>query len=580
MTGPSISVASAGTYTATQSNACGQSTASNSIAVSIGQAPASPTITAGGATSLCPGETVTLTAANVCGTCTVNWSNGMTGPSISVASAGTYTATQSNACGQSTASNSIAVSIGQAPTSPTITAGGATSLCPGEIVTLTAANVCGTCTVNWSNGMTGPSISVASAGTYTATQSNACGQSTASNSIAVTIGQAPASPTITAGGPTSLCPDETVTLTAANVCGTCTVNWSNGMTGPSISVASAGTYTATQSNACGQSTTSNSIAVTIGQAPASPTITAGGPTSLCPGETVTLTAANVCGTCTVNWSNGMTGPSISVASAGTYTATQSNACGQSQVSNVIAVSSNSLPPIPLISANGSTALCPGQSLTLAATNVCGGCTVSWSNGLTGPVITISNAGAYTARYENSCGEGPVSQPLSVTAEGPFAPVVQVNNLCYLAAPPGSNYAWYFNGTLIPDATGQFWTAASTGYYYVSMLSPGGCPGTSAPVFAEKCVSGVSDLNSGLNIRLYPNPARDRIWVELVGLDDLPEARFLLYTLDGRAISTLFSGDILARTQPLEIALPGVAVRNLPIQSDFSARHRAGKFADT
>ncbi|MBK8966523.1 MAG: hypothetical protein IPM36_07540 [Lewinellaceae bacterium] len=104
----------------------------------------------------------------------------------------------------------------------------------------------------------------------------------------VTISQsgcaAPSVPTISAGGPTSLCPGETVTLTAANVCGTCTVNWSNGMTGPSISVSSAGAYTATQSNACGQSTTSNSIAVSVGQAPAAPTITAGGPTSLCPGE--------------------------------------------------------------------------------------------------------------------------------------------------------------------------------------------------------------------------------------------------------------------------------------------------------
>ncbi len=54
---------------------------------------------------------------------------------------------------------------------------------------------------------------------------------------------------------------------------------------------------------------------------------AGGPTVLCPGESVSLTATGICEGCTVNWSNGASGASITVFDAGIYSAYFVDTCG-------------------------------------------------------------------------------------------------------------------------------------------------------------------------------------------------------------------------------------------------------------
>jgi CHRD domain/Secretion system C-terminal sorting domain/Ig-like domain CHU_C associated len=64
--------------------------------------------------------------------------------------------------------------------------------------------------------------------------------------------------------------------------------------------------------------TTQNVAVsgTVNALPATPTITAGGPTSFCAGGSVTLTSSSTTGNI---WSTGATTPSISVSAAGTYT---------------------------------------------------------------------------------------------------------------------------------------------------------------------------------------------------------------------------------------------------------------------
>ncbi len=553
--GTSISVSTPGTYTASVQNTCGPSSASNAIAVTMGSMPNAPTIAADGPTNLCPGESVTLTASNVCSGCTVSWSNGQSGTSISVSNAGTYTASVINSCGPSSASNAISITIGNTPQAPTIAASGSTSLCPGESVTLTASNVCSGCTVSWSNGQTGASINVSNADTYTASVINTCGPSSASNAISITTGNTSQAPTIAASGPTSLCPGESVTLTASNVCSGCTVSWSNGQSGASINVSNAGIYTASVINTCGPSSASNAISITTGNTPQAPTIAASGPTSLCPGESVTLTASNVCSGCTVSWSNGQSGASISVSNAGTYTASVINICGPSSASNAISITTGSVPIAPTITAEGPTSLCPGESVTLSASNVCSGCTVSWSNGQSGASINVSNAGTYTASVINICGPSSASNAISITAAPPFLPTIQVNNSCQLAAPTGNNYQWFLNGMAISGANGQFWSAQATGYYGVSMTNLAGCAGTSDPVFAEACMSNLVNVSENLSLVLYPNPAKDKITIEMRSLEDLRDIRLELYTFDGRSIGSVFQIERLAGNSSTEIQLP-------------------------
>jgi hypothetical protein len=92
-----------------------------------------------------------------------------------------------NGCGSSGASNSVAVTSGTAPTTPSISASGATALCPGQSVTLSINNLCNGCSASWSNGQQGQSITMSQPGNYTAQVTNGCGSSGMSNSISVQV---------------------------------------------------------------------------------------------------------------------------------------------------------------------------------------------------------------------------------------------------------------------------------------------------------------------------------------------------------------------------------------------------------
>lgn len=189
-------------------------------------------------------------------------------------------------------------------------------------------------------------------------------------------------------------------------------------------------------------------------------------------------------------------------------------------------------------------------------NVCSNCTVTWSNGATGPSLNVSEAGVYTATESNGgvCGDSPVSNPVLVTLFPPFEPIVTVNNTCHLAAPAGTNYQWVIDGIAITGAIEQLWTAQIAGLYSVSMLDANGCQGLSAPVYAESCISEVLNPEMGVKARIYPNPAEDRIFLDIQS-DAAVNIHFDLYAVDGRYLGTLYEGDVFSGKQILNLALP-------------------------
>ncbi|MCB0532108.1 MAG: PKD domain-containing protein [Saprospiraceae bacterium] len=550
---PEITVSTAGMYSAIVGNSCGQSPASTAIEVTIGMAPNAPVLSAT-ATVLCPGQSAVLTAGNVCAGCSVQWSNGATTPAITVSSAGAYTATVHNDCGDSPVSEPVSFYTETLPDAPVLSASGSTLLCPGDSVVLMAESSCSGCSISWSNGATGPEIAVFTSGLFTAMVGNVCGDSPVSGAITVSTETLPETPVVSASGNSLLCPGESVVLTVENVCANCSVLWSNGETTRAIEGFAEGAYTATVQNVCGESPVSEAINITTGILPEAPVLSASASTTLCPGESVVLTAENICSGCTILWSTGETTADITVSTAGEYTATVGNACGDSPVSESISVLTNTLPDAPVVSASGATALCPGESVVLTAGSICAGCTVLWSNGETTSDITVSGEGAYTANFINNCGAGPASESVNVTVYPPFEPVVQVLDLCHLSAPPGSNYQWYLNGDTIPGANAQFWTAATGGQYAVSMDSPEGCSGISGEISAEACASSTANLAGILSAKLYPNPAVDRIFWE-IQTQEAVQVRIELYSADGRFVATLHQGEILPGGQTLDIALP-------------------------
>lgn len=128
-------------------------------------------------------------------------------------------------------------------------------------------------------------------------------------------------------GPTSICPNQSVTLT---VSGASTYLWSTGETTPSVTLYNDGSYSVTVDGCY----TIDPIVIAPGTSPTA-IITPSGPTTFCPGGSVTLTAS---GGTSYLWSNGEATASITTGIAGTYTVTVSNGECSASTSELIQVS--------------------------------------------------------------------------------------------------------------------------------------------------------------------------------------------------------------------------------------------------
>ncbi len=458
----SINVTTSGSYTVrvTNSNGC-QSPASDPVVVTVNALPAAPTITASGPITFCTGGSVNLTSS--AGT-TYLWSTGATTQSINVSTPGSYTVRVTNASGcQSPASAATVVTVNPLPG---VNAGSDASIANGTSTTLNGT-VTGTgpFTYSWTPAsllvnaaVEDPvTVNLTSTTTFTFTATiNATGCSNSDNiTISVSGGALNASPTATPG---TICAGETVQLDAAasGGSGTYTYLWSSipaGFTStlakpvatPSLST----TYLVAVND--GFSTVNRQVSVTVNPLPASPTITASGPTTFCSGGSVTLISS--AGT-TYLWSTGATTQSIIVTTSGNYTVqvTNSNGC-ESPVSLPVTVTVNTIPPAPAITPSGPTTFCTGGSVNLTSST---GTTYLWSTGATTQSINVSTAGSYTVRVTNSNGcQSPASAATVVTVN----PLPGVNAGTDASIANGTSTT--LNGTV--TGTGPFtysWTPAS------------------------------------------------------------------------------------------------------------------------
>ncbi len=359
---------------------------------SLTGAPAA-TITAAGSTTICPnGGSVVLNANSGTGY-TYQWMlnnvniPSATNQSYTATAAGTYNVVVSNATGCSTTSANMVVTTYPAPTA-TITAGGPITFCQGGSVTLSANNAV---SYSWSNGSTTPSITANTSGSYLVTITDANGCQATSAATVVTVNPLP-NATITASGSTSFCVGDSVVLTAN---ASSSYLWSTNATTQSIVVYNSGNYTVQVTNANGcMSAASAPVTVSASASPA-PTVSITGSTSLCMGDSVTLTSSQAD---SYMWSNGATSQSITVGTAGTYTVTvtNSNACnGTGSSSNTVVT----VHPLPVANYTYNSSNMPTVSFTNTST---GATSYSWdfgdsnSSSNASPTHTYSGNANYTA----------------------------------------------------------------------------------------------------------------------------------------------------------------------------------------
>lgn len=448
-----------------------------------------PTLTASpitGDNSVCAGTTENYSVTAVSGT-TYTWSGLPAGASFTTpngtassstigvnwgtAAAGTYslTVTPSNACGNAGTPQTLSITVNPAPAPVTIS--GPTSICSGDVITLTSSYPSGT---TWApGGETTPSISVTSAGTYSISVLTSCGTLTASHTVSLNASN-PAG--ITASDPVNFCPGGSVTLTSNSATGN---SWSTGETTQSITVTTAGTYDLTVTDACATTTASQQVTILP---VANPQIS--GNTSFCAGQQTNLTAS---GGDTYTWSGGETTASITVNTPGVYTVTATNSCGQA-TSAPVTVTQNPLPD-PQIS--GTTSFCAGQQTTLTAS---GGDTYLWSTGQTTSSITVNAPGNYVLLALNSCGQDTASVTITQNPL-PNPQITGISSFCAgqqttLTASGGDTYTWS-GGETTPAIT-----INTPGIYTVTATNSCG-QATSAPFTVTQLVLPNAQISGNL-----------------------------------------------------------------------------------
>jgi len=479
------------------------------------------TITPDGPTALCPGQSVTLTAS---GGDSYVWSpGGETSASIIVSDPGGYSVQGSNACG--TGSAQITVTQASGP-SIIITPDGPTAICPGQSVTLTAS---GGDSYVWSpGGETSASITVSDPGGYSVDGTNACG--TGSAQITITEASGP-SIIITPDGSTAICPGQSVTLTAS---GGDSYVWSpGGETSASITVSDPGGYSVDGTNACG--TGSAQITITEASGP-SIIITPDGPTAICPGQSVTLTAS---GGDSYVWSpGGETSTSITVSDPGGYSVDGSNACGTGSAQITITQASG---PSVQITPNGPTALCSGQSVVLTAS---GADNYIWSNQQSGASITVNQAGTFSVIGSNSCGNGTaqieitlVNVSASFTASPAFGEAPLEVTFTNTSTPQSANMLWQFGDGFASTDFEPTHTYDEDGTYTVTLtVTAQGCVATASGIIV------VGELDQVPSSVVVPNVftpngdgQNDQFRVDAVGIERM---EVVIYNRYGAEVARL------------------------------------------
>jgi sugar lactone lactonase YvrE len=467
----SINVTAGGSYTVqTIASGC-TSAASAPLAVTI-SSPSAPTITASGPTTFCVGGSVMLSAP---AGFEYLWSTNETTQSINVTVGGNYTVqTIASGC-TSAVSAPIGVIVNNLPARPTIRVTGSTTFCAGGSVSLGIADP--TALMLWSTGATSQFIQVTTSGSYTLRYidfNNGC-TSAVSAAVVVNVLAAPSMPTITPNGPTTFCTGGSVLLTAPLGF---SYRWSNNATSRSITVTNSGSYTVrTIASGC-TSAISAATVVTVNTPPSTPTITAGGPTTFCPGGSVTLSAPTGF---SYLWSTNETSESINVTGAGSYTVrTIANGC-TSAVSAATVVNFNTQPSAPIITPSGPTTFCTGGSVTLTAPT---GFEYLWSTNETTESINVPAGGSYTVQTIASGCTSAVSAPVEVTVNTtpPKASLQALGSttLCTggsvtLQAPAFQQYIWSTNETT------EFITVSTAGTYSVRTISNGCTSAASDPI---------------------------------------------------------------------------------------------------
>lgn len=490
-------------------------------------------VTKSPAGNICPGQSTTLTATGVAGT-SYSWtaSTGLSATTGSVVVASpsvttTYTVVKS--VGSCTVAAVVTVNV-NAPVIASITPS-LTSICTGQTATLVAS---GGTTYTWtaSSGANPPStatVTVTPGSTTTYTVKAATGTCTSQAVATVSITTAP-SITVTPLS-TNICSGQSATLTVTG--GAAPYNWtaSSGANPASGTTAIVSPTTTTTYTVISGSGTCTSSAVSTVSITSIPTITlTPANTSICTGQSATLTVAG--GSAPYVWTassgtNPPNGSTAVVSPTGTTTYTVMSGSG---TCTAIAVSNVSITTAPTVSISPvSSTICSGQTVTLtvsggaapynwtasSGTNPAPGTTAVVSPTTTTTYTMLSGSGTCTA---SAVADVNVTPNFSITIT-PSITTICPGNTGTLVASGGTNYTWLpgLNNTATLTAS----PSSTTTYTIIGTTGP--CTNsTTATMSVNIVTTSVSATSNtycvgGASVTLTGSGATTYSWAPAAGL---------------------------------------------------------------
>ncbi|MEO8380091.1 MAG: IPT/TIG domain-containing protein, partial [Acidobacteriota bacterium] len=303
----------------------------------------------------------------------------------------------------------------------------------------------------------------------------------------VTVNPAPATPTITPGGPTTFCAGGSVTLTSSSASGN---QWYNGVTllvgetNQTYVATANGNYNVVVTASGCPSAPSASTTVTVNPIPATPVIGTSGPTTFCTGGSVTLTSSSATGNqwfLNGNPIGGETAQQYVATAAGDYTVVVTTSGCSSSASAATQVTVN---PIP-----SATITAPGSVVTGATGNASVpdagvGATYTWgiSNGTFNGVIT-GNSVSFTAGGVGSMG-------LTITVSQAGCSNNGNASVTVTAAPPPVTLTLVTPGSGLVSG-GKAVTLTGTGFASGASVTFGGSAATSVVVVNSTTITAVT-----------------------------------------------------------------------------------------
>ncbi|MCF8380470.1 MAG: gliding motility-associated C-terminal domain-containing protein [Bacteroidales bacterium] len=286
---------------------------------------------------------------------------------------------------------------------------------------ITAGSDAGLTYSYWTDALATSSYSTPSAATdgsyYIKGTNPLTGCETISTVVTVTVNPLPA---VVVNDPAGVCSPATVDLTSAAItagsdAGLAFSYWTDALATSAYSTPSAATdgsyYIKGTNSLTGCETISPALTASVNPVPEKPIIDPAGPHYLITGDSILLSAVGV-GDAYL-WSNGAITPSVYIKESGNYTITLSNVFNcYSLPSDEVQVTVSDFLQAPVITANGATQFCEGESVELSTVSAA---EYLWSNGESTQSIIVSDAGSYTVVITDALGRKSLpSDPAEIT----------------------------------------------------------------------------------------------------------------------------------------------------------------------